>query len=227
MVTINNKDFDFVDFGASKGGCIEFAKRSLKGQNGLGVDINPKKVLQMQNLGYECIEGDITCLDNIPDKSVRFVTISHVLEHLPSISYIEKTLKEAIRISTDFIFIQGPYFDADDYLADYGLKFYWSDWHGHTCHLRIKELEEIVENNIAIRRHKTMVREPVINSNDPCIHPTESPIDQHDYNRDLHPNKELIEFERPIYKEFVCYMELRNLDYWNALLNARKGCVEI
>ncbi|MBT6472189.1 MAG: methyltransferase domain-containing protein [Candidatus Marinimicrobia bacterium] len=224
---IDDKEFDFIDFGASKGGCIEFAKRSLKGKNGLGVDISPQKVLQMQNLGYECVEGDITCLDNIPDKSVRFVTISHVLEHLPSISHIEKTLKEAIRISTDFIFIHGPYFDEDDYLADHGLKFYWSDWHGHTYHLRTNELDEIITNKITINQHKIMARVPVIDSSDPCIHPIESPIDQHDYNEDQHPIKKTLGFNRPIYKEFVCYMGLRNLDYWDSLVNARKGCIEI
>lgn len=227
MVTINNKEFDFIDFGASKGGCIEFSKRSLKGISGLGIDINPNKVLQMKTLGYECMEGDITCLEEIPDKSVRFVTISHVLEHLPSIGHIEETLKEAIRISTDFIFIQGPFFDADDYLADNGLKFYWSDWHGHTCHLRVKELNEIIENDTTIKQYKTMVRVPVTSSRDPCIHPAQSPIDQHDYNKEKHPIKDIFEFNFPVYKEFVCYIELRELGYWDSLINARKGCVEI
>jgi hypothetical protein len=57
---IDDKEFDFIDFGSSKGGCIEFSKKSLGGKNGLGIDINPNKVLQMKKLNYDCIEGDIT-----------------------------------------------------------------------------------------------------------------------------------------------------------------------
>jgi hypothetical protein len=41
------------------------------------------------------------------------------------------------------LIIQGPYFDADEHLKSYGLKFYWSDWPGHPCHLTIWALEEI------------------------------------------------------------------------------------
>ena len=221
------KEFDFVDFGASKGGCIEFAKRSLKGKNGLGVDISHNKVLQMQQLGYDCIKGNITRLEDIPDNIVRFVTISHVLEHLSGIVDTETAIREAIRISTDFVFIQGPYFDADDYLASHGVKFYWSDWHGHTYHLRTNELEEILARINGINQHEIMVRIPVTNSEDPSIHPYESPIDQHEYNRDQHPPKKIIKFNYPVYKEFVCCVELRDLGNWNALLNARKGCVKI
>lgn len=35
--------YDFIDFGASKGGYIEFAKARLGGTRGVGIDIDPKK----------------------------------------------------------------------------------------------------------------------------------------------------------------------------------------
>ncbi len=222
-----NKKYDFIDFGASKGSSIEYAKKSLNGNQGLGIDINPSKVSHMKTFGYDCILGDITNLEYIPDNSVRFVTISHVLEHLPNIAEIKKTIEEAIRISTDFVFIQGPYFDADDYLETLNLKFFWSDWRGHPYHFRTDEMEDIAFKNDSIFKHKILVREPVRDSLDPTIHPLESPIDQHEYVKALHPQKNIIKFEIPVYKEFVTYIAIRKLRYWEFLISSKSNCYEI
>ena len=72
--------------------------------------------------------------------SVRFVTISHTLEHLRDLVEVRKTLGSAVKVATDFLFIRGPYFDADDLLQTQGLKFFWSDWSGHPCHLTTGQL---------------------------------------------------------------------------------------
>lgn len=64
---INLNDYDFIDFGASKGGSIEFAKAALGGRKGLGIDLDPKKVSTMKSLGIDAIQGDFTNLD-LPKK---------------------------------------------------------------------------------------------------------------------------------------------------------------
>lgn len=46
-------DYDFIDFGASKCGCIGFAKGPLGGTRGVGIDIDTKKVEQMLRDGYD------------------------------------------------------------------------------------------------------------------------------------------------------------------------------
>ena len=213
---------DFLDFGASSGGCIDFAVRSLGGRKGLGVDMDPAKVARMRTLGYDCIEGDITSLD-LPAKSVRFVTMSHVLEHLPGLDAVAFAIASAARVASDFLYIQGPYFDADAALARRGLKFYWSDWSGHSCHLTTDQLGSLLRRT-GLRHYTTMVRVPVVGSVDPCIHPLSSPRNQHDYEPGVHPPKQAVAFEPPLYREMVCVVRLRRFDGWEDVLRARKGC---
>ena len=219
---------DFLDFGASKGGCIDFALRRLGGRKGLGVDLDPKKVAQMRSLGYDCVEADVTDL-RLRAGSVRFVTMSHMLEHLPDLDAVQRTIGTAARVSSDFLFIQGPYFDADEALAARGLKFYWSDWGGHTCHLTTRHLRGVLEA-LRLRDYMVMARVPVLDSMDPTIHPASSPRNQHDYQPGEHPDKPFVEFSPPafpdaIYREMVCVVRLRRRFLgWPDVVRARAGC---
>ena len=218
--------YDFLDFGASKGGCIDFAKARLGGTNGVGVDIDPRKVAQMRALGYDCVEGDVTALD-LPDDSVRFVTMSHVLEHLPDLDAVSRALESAGRVASDFLFIQGPFFDADGLLAADGLKFFWSDWSGHKCHLTTGDLGTTLKA-LALADYVCMGRLPVKDSGDPTIHPLDSPRNQHEYDADVHSPKPDVAFlppryATPVYREIVCVVRLREFADWHDIVAARKG----
>ena len=219
--------YDFLDFGASAGGCIEFAKARLGGTNGLGVDIDPQKVARMRSLDYDCAEGDVTRVD-LPDDSVRFVTMSHILEHLPDREAVKRALAGAARVASDFLFIQGPYFDADGVLAGDGLKFYWSDWTYHTCRLTTDALCGTLDA-LGLRDYVCMGRVPVAGSEDPVVHPVDSPPDQHDYDPDVHPPKPAVTFAapkyaEPVYREMVCVVRLREFPGWPGVIAARQGC---
>lgn len=217
---INLNDYDFIDFGASKGGSIEFAKAALGGRKGLGIDLDPKKVSTMKSLGIDAIQGDFTNLD-LPKKSVKFVIMSHVLEHLPDLETVEKTLESAINLSTEFVFIQGPVFDSDKYLKSFGLKFYWSDWHGHTCHLTTYQLAEILSQwNVF---YNIYVREKVVDSNNSALIPINSLSDQFRYDPKIHQAKTFANFPKPLYKEFVCIIKLNpNMANWDSIVKAKK-----
>jgi hypothetical protein len=214
-------DFDFIDFGASKGGCIELAKARLGGTKGIGVDIDPKKVEQMLKDGYDCVQGDITNLD-LPPNSVRFVTMSHVLEHLPDLPSVRDAVASAANIASDFLFIQGPYFDADEYLKNLGLRFFWSYWSGHRCHLKTEDLRSIL-SGLGLDDFIIQNRFKVKDSNDPAIHPLKSPKNSHEYDPDVHPEKPFVRFTIPIYKEIVCYVRLGPVKNWDKIIQARKG----
>ncbi len=220
--TVRPKRYDFLDFGASKGGCIDFARDRLGGKRGLGIDNDPAKVERMRRLGYDCMEADITNLD-LPPKSARFVTMSHFLEHLPDLDAVRKAVLCAMDVASDFLFIQGPYFNADDLLEEQGLKFFWSDWHGHRCHVTTVQLQSILDG-FGLRKYLVMGRVPVANSLDPSIHPMNSPRDQHEHIPGTHPVKPLVEFDPPLYREMVCVVRLRRFRGWNAVVRARKGC---
>ena len=215
--------YDFLDFGASKGGCIDFAVAKLGGRRGLGVDVDATKVDAMRARGYDCIVGDVANLD-LPPKSVRFVTMSHFLEHLPDLATVRKAVQTAARVATHFLFIQGPFFDADSYLREHGLKFYWSDWKGHPCHLTIAQLVATFEA-LGLKDYVALARVPVESSLDAAIHPLASPRNQHDYLPGEHPPKPAVAFERPLYREMVCLVRLQRFLGWRRVVQARRGCV--
>ena len=210
---------DFIDFGASEGGSIQFARERLGGIRGVGIDIDPNKVATMRERGHECLEGDITRLD-LPDKCVRFVTMSHILEHLPDLETAEKVVASGLRLVTDFVYIQGPYFDADEYLESHGLKFYWSDWSGHPCHLKVSDLERMFEK-MGVTDYEFLVLDEVLDSSNDAIHPLESGRNQHAYDPAVHPPKPQITFDRPIWREMICIVRARPLDDIANLYKAR------
>ena len=224
---VSMEEADFLDFGASKGGSIEFAKKVLGGRHGVGVDRDAAKVARMRELGYACLQEDITSLEFSP-KCVRFVVMSHVLEHLPDFEAIRRTVESSARVARDFLYIQGPYFDADVALSTQGLKFYWSDWRGHTYPLTTWELISLL-HELGWTSYVLMGRLPVVDSSHSAVHPLSSPRDQHDYDPEIHPPKPHIVFRRPVHKrrvycEFVCVVRLRAFPGWEAIVSARPDC---
>lgn len=199
--TIQLSEFDFCDFGCSNGGSIKFGQEILGGKKGFGVDIDPQKVIASRKSGYEAISGDFCDLD-LPDQSVDFAILSHVLEHLPSLNHARLAIQNAIRVSKKFVFIQGPFFDADDYLKSLNLKFYWSDWTGHPLHFKSSHLIQILDD-LQVQNYEVYGRVEIPNSSRPEIHPISSPKNQHDYELALHGKKASISFKHPVFKEIL------------------------
>lgn len=218
MLRIGDKLFDFVDFGASKGGSIDFGVKKLGGKRGIGIDTDKGKIAAMMDCGYDCILGDALELD-FPDKSMKFVIMNHFLEHLKNLSSIKRAVQQATRIATDFVFIRGPYFDADEYLNWLGLKLYWSDWSGHKYHLRISQMAGLLEE-AGVIKYECLVSKPVSDSDDLAIHPLNSPRNQHAYDPAVHPKKPTVKFDMPVFREMVVIAALREITYWDKLRNA-------
>ena len=122
--------YDFIDFGCKKGGSIKAAQKMFDGGRGIGLDINVRNVMETKKEGYEAAWFDVTRLAE-HEKQVRFVMMSHFLEHLSGYNDAYSCIKSACLIAKDFIFIRQPYFDADPFLFSLGLNVYWSGWSGH------------------------------------------------------------------------------------------------
>jgi hypothetical protein len=206
--------YDFVDFGSSKGGSIEFSKQKLGGTRGLGLDIDAQKIATSRAAGFDVEQADVTQLDPSKVGTTRFVTMMHFLEHLNGVSFAEKCIVSAVNIADEFVFIRQPFFDADDYLAALGLKLYWSDWHGHRNHMKIAELRSVLDDLLLrkqIRRYIIFRRTPVEDSNDPCVHPASSPRNQHDWQAGKHPPKPFFKFHVPVFREIGAVIHTRAL----------------
>ena len=215
------KDFDFFDFGTGRGRCIDFAKFCLGGRRGLGIEKKREAAERLRDSGYDCIHGDVTSLE-FPRDAVRFVTMSHFLEHLPDLRAVRSAVEAGATVASDFLFFEGPWFDADEYLKDLGLKLYWSDWHGHPCHLTTLQLREILQD-LGLVDHVFLSGTPIRNSRDRAVHPLNSPPEQHDYVRSIHPEKPSVTFDVNVYREFACFVRLRPVGNWDQLLKARSA----
>ena len=77
---IKKSNTDFLDFGCSGGGSIEYAKKYLGGKNGIGIDIDKKKVDFATKAGHNAVLFNIEELPN--DKLVDFVILSVFLNTL-------------------------------------------------------------------------------------------------------------------------------------------------
>ena len=217
---IREGGYDHIDFGCSKGGSLTLARDQFGGKRGLGIDIDPAKIEQTHAAGFDALAFNI---HDIPDeKLVRFVILSHFLEHVPNPSDVQAFIKKACAIATDFVFIQQPCFDADGYLTGLGLKVFWSDWRGHPNPMSSLELWRMVRNLQRANVPATFslhLRGLVTDSADPSIHPLASPVDQHGYDPAKHPPKpKAIAFSQPVFKETLCVISLGNTDH-AAILN--------
>ena len=215
-IRINNKEYslphqlDFLDIGGGTGGSFALVKKRFKCERGLAIDIEKKKIDQAIANGIPAIQLDATNLNIFQDNACRLVSMVHMLEHLPSKSLASSTLHECARVASDFLFIRGPMFYLD-YLASYGLKFYWSDWKGHTLMIEPGDILAMIDRHL-IDSFEVRYIKQVESSSDTCIHPLEGKTDRHEYDALIDPPKRMnIVFDRPIYKEFELTIKLSNI----------------
>ena len=224
---IKDHRVDFLDFGASTGTSIEYASKIFcDGQgHGVGLDINPVKVASMEASGHVAFTADLSRLRLA--QPVKFVIMSHFLEHLPGFTIAQKIVQKAVNISSEFIFIRQPYFDADGYLLSRGLKLYWSDWEGHYYHMQSIELFKICRDLLQKRKISRFCiygAGRIVSAEDNRIHPLSSDKDQHQYDATLHPVKDQAspEFATDVFREIIVLAtRSENVDF-DALQNAFK-----
>jgi SAM-dependent methyltransferase len=189
----------FLDIGCKIGGSWNISSKfGFKPEEGIGIDINETHVQNAKNIGLNVRIGDATNLD-FDDESFELVISNHVFEHLPSRNDFDKAIQEALRVSSRWVYIAFPIFDHDEYLKELGLKTFYSHWTGHTCMVHLSELLEIFKE---YRTNLEMIK-LLKDSNAKEIHPISSPIDQFEYNSDIHQPKPYFKFNREIYREFA------------------------
>lgn len=216
-------DFDFIDFGCSTGGSINMAKKLFRARRGLGIDIAPKKIEQTRAKGFDAMLFDI---NDLPNRAcVQFCVLSHFLEHVASRNDVAKYIRKACAVSREFVYIQQPYFDADGYLFQRGLKLFWSDWRGHpNCmsSLMFHNILNPLRDRGEIGAFSIHGRHPVTSPKDPAVHPISSPTDQFDYDPAKHlPKAQGDEFEFPVFRETIVWITKPGIDPVNPFRKVR------
>lgn len=201
---IRDKEIDFLDFGCSKGGSVGWAKRTLAGRRGIGVDIDPRKVEAAANSGLEVVHGDVMKLD-CSDGAVSFVTMLHFLEHLPDAYTARRCIASACRLARDFVFMRHPWFGSDAELFSLGYKFYWSDWHGHPNHFDVLDFYKAIRE-VRPRPHQWYMfgRNRVFDIRDSAIVPISDPIDRHALSPKEFADRPEVPLAGPAFREVAC-----------------------
>lgn len=208
------KEYRFFDFGCSKGYGIDYAYQVFDdARSGLGLDISENKIELARENGHDAVVFDILM---IPDrKLVEFVTISHFLEHLPSVKIADQFLRKAVTVARQFVFIRQPFFDADGYLAQQGLKLYWSDWRGHPNKMTSLDfylcLNKMKSEGL-LSGFSINFTNKVTSSAHDVIHPLNSPIDQHRYESSVHPHKGKEVWLENVYREIFVLVHINKVD---------------
>ena len=212
---IKKHNFDFLDFGCSKGGATLWAKNYLNGKNGLGIDIDDEKLKEASRAGYNVCNFDILKLP--PKRLVDFVVLFHFLEHIQDSIIVEKFINLACKISKKFVFIKQPFFDCDGYLLERGLKMHWSDWNGHPNRMTTLELYLIfrkLKDQGFINKFSIHGKGLISDSTDPSVIPLETPRNQQKYNPSIHPpKKKKIKFKTPMFSETYALASMVNYDH--------------
>jgi SAM-dependent methyltransferase len=148
---IDLSSYDFVDFGCGRGKSLAHFAERFKADRGLGLDISPANVLEARKIGFDALVTDLT-LDIEFLGQTRFVSVSHILEHLASEVEIRSVIYKAVIASRDFVYITQPWFDTDGYLLARGLKTYWSDWNGHLSLWSSWQFARVMRTHLLKRR---------------------------------------------------------------------------
>lgn len=220
MLTINQYEYDFMDFGCSYGANIELVQRLCPGLRGCGFDIDQRKIDKARASGLTAYLYDINALPK--KKLASFVTMSHFLEHLPSVRDAQRMIHKAVDVARDFIYIRQPFFDADGPLMHKGLKLYWSHWRGHPNKMTSLDFVTILEPlrvSGAIVNYDIYFKSPILTSDDVRLLPLMSPIDQQKYASGVHGPKPAppLSLEN-VFAEVVVLVEMQSITSSTSLL---------
>lgn len=201
--------FDFLDFGCGTGSSIELSKKIFDGQNGLGLDIDPKNVEATRAKGFEALTIDVTEMAQFPD-AVSFSVMSHFLGHLSGYQLALRCIAGAGAASRDFVFIRKPWFDSDPELARVGLKLFWSDWAGHSYKMTTLDFCRAIRDvkNGKIMSWGLFGYRQILDSGDQAVHPLSSPPGQSLFEERKHSRKLNLVLLSPAYAETVCVIQL-------------------
>jgi len=123
---------------------------------------------------------------------------------------VSKVIKLAVDTAKEFVFIEGPSFEFDEYLENLGLKFSWRDGHGHIVKLTISRILEYVRSMNVVDYSLLTERPYILNSNSVDIHSIKSPPGVHNYDVNKHPSKPTVVFNEPVFRSFIIFLWLKN-----------------
>src|SRR6185369_10144821 len=109
--------------------------------------------------------------------------------------------------SRDFLFVRHPSFDDIEYLAQFGLKFGWTDWSSHPNMMTTDDFRRIFET-LGWHDYRIVPHMGYTDSTHPSIVPASAPRDTEVYDEALHGPKPFVRFDHTVYAKFDIFVRL-------------------
>lgn len=202
-------NYDFVDLGCSKGGSIKHCMDRFGAQRGLGIDLDPRKVQETRESGFDAIVADACRLEL--NNQVSFVTMLDFCEHLPDLESVREAISAAARIARDFLYIKHPSFEGQEQTEAQGLRQYWWNWHGHTAHVRVADYCSMFDE-LGLLTYMIRFIEKIETSYHPSIVPTSLPRDQSEADAKAVTDVPDIALSPPLWRRQDIFVALRPFD---------------
>ncbi len=195
-----------VDLGCKLGNALgEFRKRggmfygdrvySIQPEACVGVDKQSRFRRDLEECGYTFLEMDVTeegALERLPEAD--FYLAWDFLEHLPDKDWAFRIIQAMLQRARCGVWIRMPSFEQDDNtgegaLKKLGLRFTWTNWHGHPTHLLVHDVVSAV-NTFKAETHRaiTLRVKPgkrIYSTSDVCVVPEDAPQDTTKYHEGL------------------------------------------
>ena len=191
--------YDCLDIGADTNS-LSWARSHLGAKRPLGLSIDLERLSRMRQSEEACVE--LNALKIPTDIEFDYVMMSHFIEHLENKNQIITVFRSALRIAKKAVYIGGPYFEADDYIREYGVKFTWGDWVDHASRYSLRTilpwLQEVMQDRISVS-----LGFPVLSSDADNIVALSERANLDSYDREATVQKPSVTFSRPAFQEFL------------------------
>jgi hypothetical protein len=192
--------FDCIDIGADTNS-LAWAKAHLGARKPLGVNIEKTRLDRMREAGDSCVE--LNAFDIPKDIRPDYVVMGHFLEHLNSRDEVIEMVRRACDWAQKAVFINGPFFEDDDYIRGYGVKFAWGDWIDHVGRYGLSTFFAALSDKIPADRLAVSLGFAVTNSSNDNIFALNEAPNVGSYKTQRTVDKPRIDFPRPAFQEFA------------------------
>lgn len=157
--------WDVVDLGAKKGGAIREFRRNGKvffkdmdpvdASKCLGIDLKDEYEKDVRKAGYQFESRNLATDDALAGLTTsKYYLAWHFLEHVPNKDWSNRIVKACLDNATKGCWFRLPSFQQDKEsgegaLRNHGLRFCWSDWHGHPTHYLVEDCRGAIDEWLA------------------------------------------------------------------------------
>lgn len=221
--------YHVVDLGAKKGAAVDVYRKQRQGSLFADVDPGGDRVLavewkseygpQLREKGFDVLIEDVVDLFRRPELpfAADIFLASNFLEHLADVPQAQWVLKRMLEEARIGVWLWMPSFEQDEtgegQLRRHGLQFSWTCWKGHSAHLLLKHVREVIGR---VERPHQLKIYPSIYLRDSAyrmVVPLRDwkPDEVVEYDRNKHGPKPRVRFNPPVVRE------------WGVQLRFRKG----